>query len=613
MYSQQDMDDSNTPYDIVLDDVFYDEKIEKKNIKNHIQNYMLKLSFLCTLLSSIGPVIHKDSKKYGTVFFTFFQEFIAFSNPKVIGFVSQNIISFILILPYIHLNILSMFRKSDIMLRLGSGYWSFICALYCILSIHFGQSFAYSIAGIVYKSSYVSDMLNILMLVMLFVVGICSYIKINLKLNENSVVFFIIIMLPFVLSFEKVLFMSLVGKVTSSTCLCFVTYILLSLTLLLIFKSNIFMQETNRKYIVCYAGTAFIATSKILETFAPQATAFLYFFYYAFSFSVFFFKFHDLGFVSELELKLKIADRISRSNSELNISEKRSMNEPVKRICGAPLQNIFMVIFYLTVLAVSLLLNALAAQRMPMTGRLPDLLQERLNIGNTLRSNTDAKTQFHNIYVSSLIIIISTSLIWANGCVNVRKFFFLHGLMFALRAIAFTVTNLPAPCSGLSNCPCADPDIIKFLNQKGILAISSAWLFGVGMFMKYPQCGDLIISGHTATITIVLLHLKEIITRRFSPRICNILTFVNLPPLLYTLVYIIAAHNHYTVDVFFGLTMTYLVHQLYTSIERHFDRGDNNTYDSFLYRFIYWYETRDFHINKKPYEETRPIESSSSP
>jgi hypothetical protein len=174
------------------------------------------------------------------------------------------------------------------------------------------------------------------------------------------------------------------------------------------------------------------------------------------------------------------------------------------------------------------------------------------------------------------------------GNLNIRRLAFVWATVLILRSFAFTLTSLPAPCSGLAHCPCADPTTLHLLATTPPLKVVLIWMFGAGIFLKYPQCGDLIISGHTAFLWTSFRTLADFLNLTFNRPFARLGIFLNGAVVATSIGYIIISRNHYGVDVFFGWLLPEAIWQIY-------QLAKNTAHKNMaVLRFIRWIETRKF-------------------
>lgn len=241
---------------------------------------------------------------------------------------------------------------------------------------------------------------------------------------------------------------------------------------------------------------------------------------------------------------------------------------------------------------IMILFNTIAAKRIPLSEPLPDIVHETFKVSKKIRLNVNIPMyQISNVYIIVQFVLMFLIEFIANENLNVRRLCFIYCILCYIRAFAFTVTVLPAPCAGEANCPCADPKNIKAFRERSALMIAFYWTIGFGIFIKQPQCGDLIISGHTMSLWIFNRTICDAYGR-WLPRPFNWLVnsfFYAIS--LVSMVYIIISKNHYSIDVWFGYLFPELLWFLYKSYQKLALLPPRKN-DSAIIRFIRWFETR---------------------
>lgn len=229
---------------------------------------------------------------------------------------------------------------------------------------------------------------------------------------------------------------------------------------------------------------------------------------------------------------------------------------------------------------------------MPIGRALPDVAHEVFPVGDQLRRSPQfGMFQFSNIacLVNGLSLVIA--LIIRPEHMSIRKPLVVYATVAYLRAVAFTVTGLPAPCAGLANCPCADAETIKKIKERNPLLVGIGWLIGAGIYLQSPQCGDLIISGHTMWLWLSWKMMKDLIDRLFREPFDRLFRYVTLALVLPSMIYIIIVRNHYSVDVFFGWLLIEGLWTAYSAAEVGAKKPRKLT-DMWLIKLVRWIETR---------------------
>lgn len=271
-------------------------------------------------------------------------------------------------------------------------------------------------------------------------------------------------------------------------------------------------------------------------------------------------------------------------------------------------QDITLYIFVFSSVIFMNILNALAAQRIPAANRpLSDFIHDRFMVSKCLRTNiTKAISQISNDFILFQIFLLFFILFVFPKYLDFRRAVLIFGCICIIRAIAFIVTSLPIPCAGEPNCPCADLANIRALKDGNAFRIAMSWLFGLGMFLKYPQCGDLIISGHTISIWLftrtICAALGEALQRPFNWLVMGFLYTFSF----FTMMYIVMSKNHYSIDVWFGFIITELFWSHYNALLK-LSMLPPKPSDSFCVKLVRWIEKRPSKraliVNQKMKEE----------
>lgn len=254
-------------------------------------------------------------------------------------------------------------------------------------------------------------------------------------------------------------------------------------------------------------------------------------------------------------------------------------------------QDIFLVALLLFAALEMLTLNVFASYSMTISEPLPDIIHQNFPIAKAIRTSSVGAFQLSNLIA---VIQLGAAFIVefvAPDYLNVRRIVVLWSSLAILRSFAFMSTGLPAPCSGYPNCPCADPTTIENIRSKTLLEVASNWLFSFGLYPAIPQCGDLIISGHTMWIWLsartCCSSINHIIRKPFNYFISGFiytLAFLSLG-------YITMSRNHYTIDVIFGYLFPELFWIIYNLFQAKAMKPAKPS-DSTLVKIVRWIERR---------------------
>lgn len=254
-------------------------------------------------------------------------------------------------------------------------------------------------------------------------------------------------------------------------------------------------------------------------------------------------------------------------------------------------QDILLAIHLVSSVVIMMLCNAVAAKRMPISKQLPDLIQDHFYIADELRNAADSPFIISNVVVLVQIPLLVLFIFGFPHYFNIRRFVFIYGVLCCIRTVSFLITSLPAPCTGAPRCPCSDPKVIQNFSEGSAVKIAFTWLFGLGIFLKYPQCGDLIISGHTMWLWITTRSLCSVMTQLIPKPISWLANSALITLTLIAMCYIILAKNHYSIDVWFGFVLTEMLFLFYNSLWGQAIHPPNDN-DSLLVRLIRFLETR---------------------
>ncbi|XP_067938087.1 sphingomyelin synthase-related protein 1-like [Watersipora subatra] len=127
-----------------------------------------------------------------------------------------------------------------------------------------------------------------------------------------------------------------------------------------------------------------------------------------------------------------------------------------------------------------------------------------------------------------------------------RRYCSLVGTLFLLRGICMLITSLSVPCRTFQCYRYSDPDLYSKLKRAwDIVCCGGMALNGV----RY--CGDYMFSGHTTLLTLVSLFIDEYSDKRYPivKTLCWILA-------LFGIFFVMAGHEHYSIDVFIAFYLT---------------------------------------------------------
>ncbi|XP_050334547.1 ceramide phosphoethanolamine synthase [Bactrocera neohumeralis] len=166
---------------------------------------------------------------------------------------------------------------------------------------------------------------------------------------------------------------------------------------------------------------------------------------------------------------------------------------------------------------------------------------------------------FHMCEITGTLLFI----IWCCVCifhkyrlVLLRRFFALAGTVFLLRCVTMLITSLSVPGTHLqcNQNDYAVDDTDLSLIEALQLRISRAYTIwsGLGMSIQGVRtCGDYMFSGHTVALTLLNFFITE-----YTPRNLYFLHTMTWLLNMFGIFFILAAHEHYSIDVFVAFYIT---------------------------------------------------------
>uniref|UniRef100_A0A182QMC4 SAM domain-containing protein n=1 Tax=Anopheles farauti TaxID=69004 RepID=A0A182QMC4_9DIPT len=166
---------------------------------------------------------------------------------------------------------------------------------------------------------------------------------------------------------------------------------------------------------------------------------------------------------------------------------------------------------------------------------------------------------FHMCEVTGTILFciwVCVLVVHKHRMVLLRRFFALAGTVFLLRCVTMLITSLSVPGTHLE----CTPHDHKFddsnvrITEMIYLRISRAYTIwsGLGMSIQGVRtCGDYMFSGHTVALTLLNFFITE-----YTPRNLYFLHTLTWLLNMFGIFFILAAHEHYSIDVFVAFYIT---------------------------------------------------------
>lgn len=166
---------------------------------------------------------------------------------------------------------------------------------------------------------------------------------------------------------------------------------------------------------------------------------------------------------------------------------------------------------------------------------------------------------FHMCEITGTVLFVLWTcvlVVHKHRMVLLRRFFALAGTVFLLRCVTMLITSLSVPGTHLQCNPNDHhvDDLNLTLSEAILLRISRAYHIwsGLGMSIQGVRtCGDYMFSGHTVALTTLNFFITE-----YTPRHLYFLHTMTWLLNMFGIFFILAAHEHYSIDVFVAFYIT---------------------------------------------------------
>jgi len=209
--------------------------------------------------------------------------------------------------------------------------------------------------------------------------------------------------------------------------------------------------------------------------------------------------------------------------------------EQQKRIPGEPLKTLLSAFFLGAGFLATTISLAFTHERVPETEPLPDLLLDHV------------KYQEWGLDVSEVLLMLNTSvavivvMLHSHRTIILRRIWLILGLLYFYRAVTMCVTVLPKADMNYTCMPKKN-ETSAMMYVKRVLTIISGG--GLSISGKHVFCGDYIFSGHTMTLTLAYLVIKQ-----YSPKRFVLLHRASFLSAVIGVILLLLARGHYTIDV----------------------------------------------------------------
>lgn len=249
-------------------------------------------------------------------------------------------------------------------------------------------------------------------------------------------------------------------------------------------------------------------------------------------------------------------------------------------IPGEPLKTLLAFIFLFLAWVATTTSLALTHERVPESDHLPDVFLDNVQY------------QPWGLNVSEILIMVSTwtaflvTIFHKHRCIVLRRIFLLVGIHYYYRAITMYITVLPKSNEHYECAPKLNETTPLEIAQRVLKLLSG---MGLSINGQHVYCGDYIYSGHTMTLIMGYMVIKE-----YSPRRFFLLHWLSLCTTLTGILTLLLARGHYSIDVLIAYWITTRLWWIYHTLCNNHNMKDSGNSNNYLTRMWWWYIFRYF-------------------
>ena len=466
-------------------------------------------------------------------------------------------------------------------------------------SLHYGDCFGVYVFG-----SSAETRILLFVSIISFAIYVFSFYSLSrlkaLNFNNKTAFYLIVQQIPTFIKFLSMFFNKFFENSAKTAMLTFnFVCILLFASLMLIVNGRKPFDEVswNKRSIATLCGGLIFNFMHMMDFFFPDLSSYTITFCFIAVIAVVYF---EHGKIPPLAYSKRIRRASARPAYSESLDDLTAVSVGKRPVVHVMKQDVVALSWFFGMIMVMTLFNAYASVNMPLGQPLPDMMHKFFpDIGEEIRAApVFKKMQFSNFICTVGMVSFFIMHLFSMDTTNGRKIFTIYGTLCVIRMFGFALTLFPAPCTGLSNCPCANPDEIEKLSHENPVWVATAWTFALGMYSSYPQCGDLVVSGHTMFMWLTFKWHYEVARRLVKRTSANTIFVLLITLFVFAAAYITLSRNHYTVDVWFGFVFSELLFDIYTYYEKRMFTSDN----TLMVRFIRWLETRKYPLIYTDYE-----------
>jgi len=251
-------------------------------------------------------------------------------------------------------------------------------------------------------------------------------------------------------------------------------------------------------------------------------------------------------------------------------------------IPSEPLKTLLSLVVLVTGFIATTTSLALTHDRVPDTPPLPDIVLDTVIY------------QQWGLDVSEILLMVSTVtailvvILHTHRLILLRRIWLLLGILYYYRAVTMFITVLPK-ADKFYTCQPRSHNITAGLVVERVLTLISGG--GLSINGKQVYCGDYIFSGHTVTLTLGYLTIKQ-----YSPSRFFLLHWASFLTSSCGVLFLLMARGHYTIDVLVAYWVSSRIWWTYHTMANIRLVKDNQEHNMFR-GLWWWYAFRYFEVN----------------
>jgi len=284
---------------------------------------------------------------------------------------------------------------------------------------------------------------------------------------------------------------------------------------------------------------------------------------------------------SKVKLSFESPVRIGIPKSSVDRSSYERIDHQ-HRIREEPLKTLLSGLFLGTGFLATTFSLTVTHDRYPEVDPLPDVVFENV------------KYQPWGLMASEYILLlllytaVSIVLLHKHRLIILRRIWFLLGILYYYRALTMFITVLPKSDETYTCLPKSN-STSPMVYMKRMLTIISGG--GLSLNGNHVYCGDYIFSGHTVTLTMAALAIKQ-----YSPKKFLLLHWVTYTISLVGVIFLLIGRGHYSIDVLIAYYLTTRLWWTYHTLANTAllkTQGEHNSFDSLCWWHVFrWFEDK---------------------